>query len=97
MIYSRYNTDSIKKLMSSLSLEFDDIDLNIRDIGLSRGNGYGQYYAYILICVNGIDKKISRHTTNSQLFDCEDENEQQDGILQMIHKDLINYLYDLRN
>lgn len=94
MIYSRYNTIAVSDFITNELTEYQNLNIFIKDLGLSRA-GYGQYNAYILADINGVEKRISKHTTNSQLFDCDDENEQQEGILSLIFDNFCDYLSEL--
>ena len=94
MIYSRYNTTSVSDFITNELAEYEDLNIYIKDIGLSRA-GYGQYYAYILADINGVEKSISKYTTNSELFDCDDADEKQHDILSLITDPFCDYLSEL--
>ena len=73
-------------------------DINLYDIGMSRGNGYGQYEKYVILDVNGKQHRFSQHSTDSQLYDqLKDEDERNEVLYNIFQSVMRNSEDELLN
>jgi len=84
--------------MKTLTTVLGNVEIN--DVRIVRASGYGQYSIKINIEFEGQNKELSLHTTDSQLFDeanSEDNHSEivMDGAKTSIENEIENYINSL--
>jgi hypothetical protein len=84
IILGQYSSVITAEELDNLLPDFGKKQIHIRDIGMYRKSGYGQYSMQVEFRVNGESKTFKSHSTSSQTFDMDDEVEQHRIILEAV-------------
>ncbi|MEN9446629.1 MAG: hypothetical protein RL728_1141 [Bacteroidota bacterium] len=96
MVFTTVNSNAVQNFINSELHDYENENIIIRDLGISK-KGYGQYSLNCEISINGVTVNVSKHSTDSQLYDEDDFEIQYTSILNQLSDDILERIYNELN